>query len=229
MKVVSLWVSSVLFYFSLILWILYDATTAKFQFIFWVSWFRFLSPTSFGVDSVSLFFIVLTTFIIPTCLLANWTLSHVEGAAYFILCLFLIEFFLILAFTALDLLTFFFFFESVLIPMFFIIGIWGSRGNKIKASYYFVIYTLFGSLFLLWAIFCIYLEMGSLHIWTFLHSNLGFKKQGLVWICFFIAFSVKIPMFPFHIWLPEAVFFKNLCTKYQIFSWLNFIVILNSI
>jgi NADH:ubiquinone oxidoreductase subunit 4 (subunit M) len=128
----------------------------------------------------------------------NYHLSYFESRFLFVL-IFSIEFFLIIAFLSLDLLTFYIFFESILIPMLLIIAIWGSRQEKIKASYYFLIYTLIGSFLMLWAMFVLFSEYGSLNIISLLYINLEKKKQLILWFSFFIAFSIKIPMFPLHI------------------------------
>jgi proton-translocating NADH-quinone oxidoreductase chain M len=88
--------------------------------------------------------------------------------------------------------------------MFILIGRWGSRERKIKAAYYFFLYTLFGSLFMLFGLFYTYFLVGSTHFFVLSGAALNLTQQKLLWICFFMAFAVKIPMFPFHIWLPEA-------------------------
>ena len=115
-----------------------------------------------------------------------------------------IEFFLIGVFCVLDILMFYIFFESILIPMFLVIGIWGSRERKIWASYYFFLYTLLGSVLMLISILYIYNQVGSTDyeiLLTFVFSNL---EQKLLWFSFFLAFAAKVPMMPVHLWLPEA-------------------------
>lgn len=109
------------------------------------------------------------------------------------------ELLLVLTFTTTDLLYFYVFFESLLIPMFIMIGVWGARERKIKAAYFFFLYTLFGSLFMLFGILYLYFLVGSTNYFVLLNSVLTFEQQKLVWLCFFVAFSVKIPLFPFHI------------------------------
>ena len=158
---------------------------------------------SFGIDGISLFFILLSTFTIPLCLLT----SYKNGLIYvkdFCLYLIILEIFLILSFSALDLIAFFIFFECILIPMFFIIGIWGSRERRIKASFLFFIYTLFGSIFLFFTILILYYDIGTTNFNILSKSNIMLNKQILLWFFCYIAFSVKIPTIPFHIWLPEA-------------------------
>jgi len=203
------------FYFSLLLlfisiqlWIYFDRFTFKYQYIInncnnWLNIEQFQFDFIFGVDGISLFFIILTTFILLFIILNLFNLSNrllLEYLAYF----FLIEICLLLAFAALDLFLFFLFFESVLIPMYLIIGKWGSRDRKIKANFYFYIYTMLGSIFLLFTIITIQFEAGS-SLYCVIH-NISFEnvKENIYWLFLFIAFSVKIPSFPFHLWLPEA-------------------------
>jgi proton-translocating NADH-quinone oxidoreductase chain M len=114
------------------------------------------------------------------------------------------ESFLILKFTSLDLLMFYVFFETVLIPIFLIIGIFGPRRRRIRASLLLFFYTLFGSILMLFAILVINLQVGSLDYQLLFLCNFSETKQKFLWLCFFLSFSAKIPMMPFHIWLPEA-------------------------
>merc|ERR1712032_1526913 len=116
----------------------------------------------------------------------------------------LMESFLILTFTSLDLLMFYVFFETVLIPIFLIIGIWGPRRRRIRASLLLFFYTLFGSILMLFAILVINLQVGSFDYQLLFLCNFSEIKQKFLWLCFFLSFSAKIPMMPFHIWLPEA-------------------------
>ena len=158
---------------------------------------------SFGIDGISLFFILLSTFTIPLCLLT----SYKNGLIYvkdYCLYLLVLEIFLILSFTAIDLIAFFFFFESILIPMFFIIGIWGSRERRVKASFFFFLYTLFGSIFLFFSILILYYEAGTTNFNILSKFTFVFNKEIILWFFCYLAFSVKIPTIPFHIWLPEA-------------------------
>ena len=156
-----------------------------------------------GVDGISLFFIILTALLISLCLLTSWKSDFYEVKEY-VIYLLLIEFFLFLAFLATDLIIFFIFFESTLIPMFILIGVWGSRERKIKAAFYLFIYTLFGSILLLFSIMVIYLEVGQASFFVLSFNTISFDKQLVLWFFSYVAFSVKTPTFPFHIWLPEA-------------------------
>lgn len=154
---------------------------------------------TFGVDGLSMVFLLLTLFIFPVSFLAAWNASKL-----FLIYVYSMELLLILTFSTLDLFFFFVFFESLLIPMFLLVGIWGARERKIKAAYYFFLYTLFGSLFMLFGLLYLYDVVGTTDYVTLLHATLSPKEQKIVWCCFFLAFAVKMPLFPLHIWLPEA-------------------------
>jgi proton-translocating NADH-quinone oxidoreductase chain M len=158
---------------------------------------------AYGVDGISLFFIILTTFLIPICLLVGWTSIGVLVKEYCIAFLFL-ESLLIAAFSVLDLILFYIFFESVLLPMFLIIGVWGSRERKIRAAYQFFLYTLIGSLLMLLGILLIYCQGGSTDVQLLYTIPFSETRQLYLWIAFFASFAVKLPMVPVHIWLPEA-------------------------
>ena len=185
-------------FFSLLMWFFFDRSTPWIQFGFYTDTLGLL-----GIDGISLFFILLTALLIPLCILTSWKSDFYEVKEY-ILYLLIIKFFLLLAFLSTDLVVFFIFFESTLIPMFILIGAWGSRERKIKASFYLFIYTLFGSILLIFTIMIIYLEVGNTSFLILGLNNISFEKQAILWVFSYIAFSVKTPTFPFHIWLPEA-------------------------
>ena len=156
MKLFALNVSLLNFLVSLNLWIFFDNSTPKFQFVQQMDWVSLLNMNFYiGVDGISLFFILLTTFLVPVCFLISWqSVNHLVKE--FLVAFLFLESFMIAVFCMLDLLLFYVFFESVLIPMFLIIGVWGSRERKIRAAYQFFLYTLIGSLFMLLAILLIY-------------------------------------------------------------------------
>jgi len=156
-----------------------------------------------GIDSISLVFIVLTTFIFPLCILSSWSNIKIHFKEYMIVFL-VMESLLILVFCLLDLLLFYVFFESILIPMFLIVGVWGSRSRKIRASYMLFFYTLFGSIFMLLAILVLFFDTGTTDYQVLMLAEIAPFKQKILWLAFFIAFASKIPMIPVHIWLPEA-------------------------
>lgn len=161
----------------------------------------FIEKLPLGLDSISLLFVLLTSFLFPLCLLASW--GPLQTKSY-LLCFLSIEILLILVFSVLDLVCFYVFFESVLIPIFFLIGIWGSRARKIRASYFFFVYTLIGSLFLLCAICYILSVCGTSRLESLMHYDFSLSQQKCLWAAFFLSFAVKVPLVPFHIWLPEA-------------------------
>lgn len=199
-----LWIACLTFLFSVLLWIQFDSGTAFFQFSATFIWFPSLNfYYTIGIDGISLFFILLTTFLTIICILVSWSSVQVNIKDY-LACFLILEFFLIQVFSVLDLLLFYIYFESVLIPMFLIIGTWGSRQRKIRAAYQFFLYTLVGSLLMLLALLNIYFQMGSTDIQVLWHSQFSEFKQIFLWLAFFASFAVKIPMIPFHIWLPEA-------------------------
>nr|YP_009114076.1 NADH dehydrogenase subunit 4 [Hildenbrandia rubra]AHB62139.1 NADH dehydrogenase subunit 4 [Hildenbrandia rubra] len=196
--------SCVSFLVSLVLWIEFDSNLITFQFKVLFKWFDSLNfYYCAGIDGISLFFVILTTFLISICILVGWNTS-LSNVKEYMICFLLLEFFLIQVFCVLDILLFYIFFESVLIPMFLIIGVWGSRARKIKASYQFFLYTLFGSLFMLLGILTIYFEVGTTDVQILWNHSFSLQRQFFLWAAFFLSFSIKIPMIPFHIWLPEA-------------------------
>nr|QWK44927.1 NADH dehydrogenase subunit 4 [Pseudochorda nagaii] len=204
MRQFALGVSSSTFVLSLFLWLGFDQSTSKFQFVVDSLWLPLSNINLIlGVDGISLFFILLTTLIFPLCLLASWSFDKGKVKTYLISFLSM-ELVLLLVFTNLDLLFFYIFFETVLIPMFLVIGIYGSRERKIRAAYMFFLYTLLGSLFMLIGIVYIYLFAGSTNYEVL--SVIGFSSydQKWLWLAFFASFAAKVPMLPVHIWLPEA-------------------------
>lgn len=200
----SVFSSFFLFIISLFLWILFDKSSSDFQFLIYFHWIDFFNINfSLGIDGISLFFIILTTFLIPLCMLISYENIKKNIKEYFIL-FFILEFCLIISFSILDVLIFYIFFESVLIPMFLIIGIWGSRQRKIKASYLFFLYTLTGSLFMFIAIIHLIITVGTSDYQLLFYNKFDLKYEKFYWVAFFLSFAVKVPMLPFHIWLPEA-------------------------
>lgn len=156
----------------------------------------------YGVDGVTVCFLLLSSFIFALCMLVNF--KGIKNVKEFLLCLLCIELLTVLTFVSLNILFFYIFFESLLIPMYILIGVWGARERKVKAAYYFFLYTLFGSFFMLFAILYIYCLVGSTNFYNVFAHIYTLEEQKILWICLFITFSVKIPTFPFHIWLPEA-------------------------
>lgn len=203
-KKLALYFTSIIFFLSLLLWIFFNNEVNHFIYIFYIPWIDILNISySVGIDGISIFFIILTTFLIPICILISWN-SITYRIKEFIMMLLLLEFFLINVFSVLDLLFFYIFFESILIPMFFIIGIWGLRQRRIHATYQFFFYTLFGSVIMLLGIITILFNTGTTDIQVLSQINFSYNRQIILWLAFFVSFAVKIPMLPVHIWLPEA-------------------------
>lgn len=196
--------SLITFLVSTVLWASFDSSISGFQFVSKIYWLSSLNINFIlGVDGMGLLFVLLTTLIFPICILSSWSNIKKNLKEYIILLL-LMESLLILVFTTLDLVLFYVFFESILIPMFLMIGIWGSRRRKIRASYLLFFYTLFGSVLMLVAIMSVYAETGTTDYQTLLLFEFDKNKQLFLWLAFFLSFASKIPMVPVHIWLPEA-------------------------
>jgi NADH-quinone oxidoreductase subunit M len=166
-----------------------------------------------GVDGISILFVLLTTFFMPICVLASWNSIKSRVADYMIAFL-ILETLMIGVFCALDLFLFYFFFEGSLIPMFLIIGVWGSKGTKefagvsmpsrVYAAIKFFLYTLLGSLLLLIAMAWMYAQAGTTDIPTLQQFTFPAGAQKWLWLAFFASFAVKMPMWPVHTWLPDA-------------------------
>lgn len=198
-------ISLIIFFIFNFIWILFDPFEASFQFVYFIDLFEY--SFLFGIDGISIFFIYLSTFLIPLCLLFSFynmkqkSISEIKRYQSF---LFLTLFLLIFVFSALDILVFYIMFEIILIPFFILIGISSYRKRRIHASYLFFFYTLIGSFLMLVSIFSIYSYTGTSNIEVLLNNKYSFYRENIVWLTFFISFAIKIPMFPFHIWLPEA-------------------------
>jgi proton-translocating NADH-quinone oxidoreductase chain M len=205
-KFISFFITTLIYFLSLFFWINFDRTTPKFQFIIDISSSNFLGlDIILGLDGISLFFILLTTLISPLLVLISWDINKNVKSLNIILLL--TELLIILTFTSLDLFIFYISFESILIPLFLSIIIWGSRRRKIKAAKMLFIYTLISSIFFLIALFTLYLEIGSTNFFSILNycnTGLSFNKQCFLWLLLFLAFAIKIPLYPLHTWLPEA-------------------------
>jgi len=206
-KKLALLISILTFIESIRTWVSLDfSTLSSFQYIIdlekWIGGQGGMSLV-LGIDSVSIFYIVLTTFLIPICILISWNSVKILERQ-FLICLLVLEVLLIGVFTVLDLLGFYILFEGVLIPMFIMIGVWGSREQKITAAYYFFFYTLVGSLLMLISILQLYKLGGSTDYFTLINLKIPHNIQNLLFLGFMASLAVKIPMFPFHIWLPMA-------------------------
>ena len=202
-KMSALWTSIINFLISLYIPINFDKNIPHFQFVNSFSWFNNDNlKFAVGVDGISLPFVILSTFLIPLCIYFMWN-SEKKKIKLYLSSFLLIETFLIGAFCAIDLFSFYIFFESILIPMYLIVGVWGGT-RRIYSAYKFFLYTLLGSVLMLVAIIFLYQEFGTTEIPKILNFSLPFYIQIWLWLAFFSSFAVKIPMWPFHTWLPDA-------------------------
>ncbi|MGE5534670.1 MAG: NADH-quinone oxidoreductase subunit M [Acidobacteriota bacterium] len=198
---VALWTTLVTFAISLIMLWHFDPSSPEFQFVEKHPWLG-VASYHLGVDGISLPFVILTTALMPICILASWTAIQRRVKEYMIAFL-LLETLMIGTFSALDLVLFYLFFEGGLIPMFLIIGIWGGP-RRVYASFKFFLYTLLGSVLMLLAIMAMYWESGTTDIAVLLRHGFPVGMQKWVWFAFFASFAVKMPMWPVHTWLPDA-------------------------
>lgn len=202
MKRVALGTTLINFILSIVLWAEFDSSTSEYQFTQEFNQVNFCH-LHIGVDGISLYFVLLTTFITPICILSNWD-NIKEQLKYFLMCFLVLETLLIAVFVVLDILLFYVFFESVLIPLFLIVGIWGGSATRVRAAFLLFLYTLFGSLFMLLAFLVIYYNVGSTDFQVVSLSEINLESQKLLWLAVFISMAIKTPLLPFHVWLPRA-------------------------
>ncbi len=202
-RYVALWTSLFTFAVSLMLWRGFNTSTSAFQFVERKPWIEaFNIDFHIGIDGISLFFVLLTTFLVPLCVLASWRTITVRVKEYMVAFL-VLETAMVGVFSSLDFVLFYIFLETMLIPMFLIIGIWGGPG-RVYASFKFFLYTLVGSVLMLLAILAMYLHAGTTDIPTLMATRFPVEMQRWLWLALFSAFAVKLPMWPFHTWLPDA-------------------------
>ena len=198
----SLFTSFTNFFLALFLWYSFDPTTYDFQFVEEISWISGFIKFKFGIDGISILFILLTTFITPICIISCIN-SIKTRLKEFLIALLVLETFMIGVFCSLDLVVFYLFFEAGLIPMFLIIGIWGGS-RKVYSAFKFFLFTLLGSVLMLVAIITIYWITGTTDVTQIYEIKIPPKFQYLLWLAFFSSFAVKLPMWPVHTWLPDA-------------------------
>ena len=202
-KWLSLICSAVALLLSVPLWNMFQTGTAAMQFVERTPWISTIhSEYYIGVDGISMPLILLTTFTTVLILIASWQNVEKRVAQYFAAFL-ILEGLMIGVFAALDGALFYVFWEAMLIPMFIIIGIWGGP-RRVYATIKFFLYTFIGSLLMLVALIYMYLKSGSYELAVFQHMPLSLAEQTLIFLAFFAAFAVKVPMFPVHTWLPDA-------------------------
>jgi NADH-quinone oxidoreductase subunit M len=210
LKVATLIISVAEFLFSLPLWFNFNSQTAAMQFVERREWLPTYGISySIGIDGFSLLLIMLTTFLTPLCVLATWDDIQVR-VKEFMVCLLALMSGMIGVFVSLDLFLFYVFWEVMLIPMYLLIGIWGNPARRVYAAIKFFLFTMFGSLLMLVAILVLYFHYGkTTGTYTFdllkMYSvSIPFNMQFWMFLAFGLAFAIKVPMFPFHTWLPDA-------------------------
>src|SRR6187455_1461542 len=198
---IALWATLVTFAISLVMVWRFDASSAEFQFVEKLNWLG-IASYHMGVDGISLPFVILTTALMPLCIIASWGAIQTRVKEYMIAFL-VLETLMVGTFCALDLVLFYLFFEGGLIPMFLIIGVWGGP-RRVYASFKFFLYTLLGSVLMLLAIMAVYWDAGTTDIPALLHHAFPRSLQMWAWFAFLASFAVKLPMWPVHTWLPDA-------------------------
>ena len=203
-KRIAFSITMVEFFLSLILWKSFDSTQKGMQFVERAEWMPTLNiQYAVGVDGISILLILLTALLFPVCILCSWTGITTRVRAYLSLIL-LVEGAMIVVFTALDLFLFFMLWETTLLPMYFIITLWGGP-NRFAAGLKFVLYSLAGSLLLLVGILGVYLNGGKTYdLLVLTEYTYSSSTQSWLFLAFFLSFAIKMPMVPFHTWLPDA-------------------------
>jgi len=199
---ITLGVTIVTFAVSMLIWTGFDASNPGFQFVEEAEGLGGYMTYRMGVDGISMLFVILTTFLMPFCILASWRSVERRLKEYMVAFL-VLETLMIGVFTALDVVLFYVFFEAGLIPMFLIIGVWGGP-RRVYAAFKFFLYTLLGSVLMLLAIMAMVFEAGTTSIPDLLAYQFPASMQPWLWLAFFASFAVKMPMWPVHTWLPDA-------------------------
>ena len=201
LKSIALSTASINLILSLIIYVFFNSSSNQYQFV--QEHYNIQSFDIYlGVDSISIYFVLLTTIIMPIALLSNWN-SIKENLRFYLITILLLETLLLAVFLVLDILLFYIFFESILPPLFLLIGLFGSS-NKVRASYYFFLYTLWGSLFLLLSILTMYSIMGTTDFDALFKTNFDYITQFILFGGIFIAFAVKTPTIFLNNWLLKA-------------------------
>src|ERR1700761_1482416 len=199
----ALWTSLLVLVLSLVLWVQFDPTDPGFQFNEHVAWLpEYKVGYSMGVDGISVLFVLLSTVLTPICILSAWQAIHTR-VREFMMSFLLLETMMVGMFCATDFVVFYVFFEGVLIPMYLIIGVWGGP-RRVYAAVKFFLYTLTGSVLMLLALIAMWLQAGTTDIAVLLHTAFPVGMQSLLFFALFASFSVKVPMWPVHTWLPDA-------------------------
>ncbi|MCK1741799.1 NADH-quinone oxidoreductase subunit M [Bradyrhizobium sp. 139] len=199
---IALWTTLITFAVSVLLVMRFDPSNADFQFVEKANWLATGITYHMGIDGISLPLVILTTAIMPFCIIASWK-AITNRVREYMMAFLILETLMIGTFSALDLVLFYLFFEGGLIPMFLIIGVWGGP-RRVYASFKFFLYTLLGSVLMLLAIMALYWNGGTTDIPTLMHTAVPRSLQTWAWLAFFASFAVKMPMWPVHTWLPDA-------------------------
>ena len=202
MKVIALSTSLLNLFISILLWIQFDSSVSSYQFTLEFNELSFCH-LNIGIDGISLYYVLLTTFITPIALLSNYKNIY-NNLKYFLISFLILETLQIALFVVLDLFLFYIFFESVLPVLFIIIIVYGSGVNRIRSALLFFLYTLAGSLFMLLAILQIYSYVGSTDFQFISLNEISLDSQKILWLAFFLAFAVKTPLWPLTGWLYRA-------------------------
>ena len=201
-RAVALWTTVATFILSIVMLFEFDGSRTDLQFYEQASWLGGNIDYVMGVDGISVLFIILTTSLMPLCILASWESIKIRVREYMVAFL-VLETLMIGVFCAQDLLIFYLFFEAGLIPMFLIIGIWGGA-RRVYASFKFFLYTLLGSVLMLLALIYMYWQVGTTNMTALANFQFSSSEQMWLWMAFFASFAVKMPMWPVHTWLPDA-------------------------
>lgn len=207
-RVTSLLVSVVTFLISVPLYFAFDANTYDMQFVEKLRWIpSFGVSYHLGIDGISLFMVLLTTFITPIAIFASWNVKR--NVKEYMIAMLVLETGMVGVFVSLDVFLFYVFWELMLIPMYLIIGIWGGQ-RRIYAAIKFFVYTMAGSVFMLLAIIGLFFlnhkATGeyTFNLLEFYRLDISYAVQFWLFLAFFLAFAIKVPMFPLHTWLPDA-------------------------
>ena len=201
-KYVALFTSFTNFFISIYLWYIFDNSFSGFQFIEEKEWLKGYINYKVGIDGISILFVILTTLVVPLCIVAVNNTVKIR-LKEFLLAILIMESLMLGVFCSLDLVIFYLFFEGGLIPMFLIIGIWGGS-RRVYSAFKFFLFTLLGSVLMLVAIISIYWITGTTDVVKLYELGINEKYQNLLWLAFFSSFAVKTPMWPVHTWLPDA-------------------------
>jgi NADH-quinone oxidoreductase subunit M len=199
---IALWTTLVTLALSLIVLWRFDPSQTDFQFVEKTPWLAAGITYHMGVDGISLPFLILTTALMPICIIASWK-SVTTRVREYMMAFLILETLMVGTFSALDLVLFYLFFEGGLIPMFLIIGVWGGP-RRVYSAFKFFLYTFLGSVLMLLAIMALYWNGSTTDIPVLMHTQVPRSLQTWAWLAFFASFAVKMPMWPVHTWLPDA-------------------------